>query len=312
MAEAIRTALRLACIRILRPIIRVLLEANVTAPELIEWVKLAFVEAARERLLQPDGTTSTDKIKRRRKDSQYSIWMVTGITRSDIRRIQRGSGTDLSEDRGRHRAQQVLAGWWNQEEFQSRSGRRPAILKRYGSYRSFEALCKKHSGEDQADTTILEELVRVGAARRLPKDRVQALRETFVTVKWAPSAIEEMGDDVSAHLETWLHNLLQPDDALLCTRVATSRVNPRAEGVVRKQLSLHLEPALAMAKQLVHNPKHSLPIEYSGESGDTLGVSCFIYRRLGNAPDLPVHVRRSSKASSNDTETSKRRSGLRQ
>src|ERR1700681_2039632 len=103
-----------AVLRLLDPLARLLLDAGIGIGEFHELAKRAYVRAALE------GT-------RQEKPNFSQIGVLTGIPRREIASLLENSDTaPLTVERGTQRAERVLRGWWNDQEFRDPAGR-PAI-----------------------------------------------------------------------------------------------------------------------------------------------------------------------------------------
>ena len=58
--------------------------------------------------------------------------------------------------------------------------------------------------------TLLKELLRVKAVRRLPDGKLEVLSRTFATARWDNTGIEMVGERVRDLLDTLVHNLKHP------------------------------------------------------------------------------------------------------
>src|SRR5215471_10440626 len=119
MSESLKAAVRAAVLRLLDPLVRWLMKAGVGIGDLIPLVKIAYVRAAREQGL----TSGTDLVR----PNTSRIAVLTGLTRREVRSILAAATEEPVHDRGRQRAERVLAGWWNDPSFQDSLGR-PAAL----------------------------------------------------------------------------------------------------------------------------------------------------------------------------------------
>jgi len=167
MTESIPEATRRAVLELLQPLARLLLKAGLGVGDLSALAKVAYVRAACEQ-----GRESGDELQR---PNATRIAVVTGLTRVEVAALLKGGDRVAHTDRGRHRAERVLAGWWSDDSFQDSSGV-PAVLPLKGRVRSFASLCRRYSG-DLRPGAILEELLRAQAVRKLPDGRVEAAPE---------------------------------------------------------------------------------------------------------------------------------------
>ena len=278
MKDGIKPALRKALIRILKPLIHSLFEVGFSASEFVDIVKVIYIDTARARL-QHTGSHRRSKRQRHTKPSQLAISSLTGVGRPFIRAYLNGTWRlDDPDKTGGPRPARVIDVWWNDPKWQTPAGR-PAKLPITGLGRTFQTLCKESSGEERAHNPILTELLRVGTVRVGPDRRVELLSQTYATVQWSALSIDQMGESVGSHIETWFYNFDNPDTALFCSNAVSENVKPHAEGVLRNQLRLQLDSTITYARRLLHSPRHSVAVDLTNEVGNALGVHCFMTRR---------------------------------
>ena len=166
MQTEFRTALAYMCRRVLYPLVRILVRFGVSAGELKSIVDSVYAHAGSEYLENQGERVSYSRLA-----------VITGINRSVLPAILAApregdfrprSGTQL------HRAARVLTGWHDDRDFQTRAGS-PAVLPIHGGRRSFEQLTRRYSGGVYY-WTILAELERVGAVKRVGNESVRAIR----------------------------------------------------------------------------------------------------------------------------------------
>ena len=108
----------------LEPLVRLLLTVGIGVGDFLALVKVAYVRVAREQGRETRGEL---------RPSASRIAIVTGLTRAEVAGIL-AADTDewRTSERGRQRAERVLAGWWNDPDFQTsdRRTRRVAALRR--------------------------------------------------------------------------------------------------------------------------------------------------------------------------------------
>ena len=124
MTEPLKRAVNQALLRMLLPLASLLLELGIGIGEFLSVAKLAYVRAARRQAKDGPAELLRPNVTR--------ISVVTGLTRKDVASIlAAGDDEPAVSPRGRHRAERVLSGWWNDSEFQDEFGR-PAVLREQG------------------------------------------------------------------------------------------------------------------------------------------------------------------------------------
>ncbi|MGH8290556.1 MAG: DUF6502 family protein [Steroidobacteraceae bacterium] len=263
MSESLKGAVRTAVLRLLEPLVKLLLDAGVGVGDFMSLVKVAYVKAASER----DGKGDTER------PNVGRIAVVTGMNRPEVTAIlAKGEAGTRSTEHNRQRAERVLSGWWTDSEFLNPQGE-PAVLHLKGPRRSFEALCRRYSGEFRT-TPILEELLRVRAVRRLPEGRIQALSRTYATVRWDPEGIAVLGEQLAEHCATLVANLEQPSRPRLARQVVNARLNPRYAPVLIRDIESNLRVQADSLLDTLNDPLHrSAP----GTPAMRLGVGIYVF-----------------------------------
>jgi len=200
-------ALSRACLRLLRPLARIMLRHGLSTYDFTRIANIAFVTAARDILREQGKPLSFSRVS-----------AITGLHRhvvSDIVNSADAGPADLATDKDyrRNRLARVLSGWFESPDYTDSEGR-PRSLSVDGPEPSFNSLVRRFSG-DIYPRIILDELVEVGAARILKDGSVRALTRRYTTGGAEPAAIEHLGNTVYDHLATLEHNLAAPPDARL-------------------------------------------------------------------------------------------------
>jgi len=286
MSEPLKAAVRLAVLRLLDPLVKWLLEAGMGVGDFVSLVKLAYVRAAREQGLKSGGEIKRPNVSR--------ISVVTGLTRFEVANILAADAAEPSHDRGRQRAERVLSGWWSDPSFQDTATGGPAILPVRGGKRSFAALVDRYSGERWRVATILDELVRVKAVRRLPDGKVEALSRTYATVRWDTDGVIAFGDHLAELTETLLHNLESPERARYVRRVVNVRLDPRYVPMLRRELELQAEALADAQHDVLNDPLHTLTGKPGEPAPAALGLTLYVIEP--RAPENAIVVRQTNRA----------------
>jgi hypothetical protein len=268
MSESLKSAIRAAVLRLLDPLVKWLLEAGIGVGDLLNLVKIAYVRAAREQGLLAGAEQQRPNASR--------IAVVTGLTRAEVASILAAGDADRPHDRGRQRAERVLSGWWNDPNFQDGSGT-PAVLPLQGSRRSFAALVRRYSGERWRVATILDELLRVKAVRRLPDGRLEALSRTYATVRWDPDGVTAFGEQLGEHCATLLHNLKFPARARYVRRVLNARLDPRYVPMLSRDLEQQADVLADSVDDALNDPKQTLEGDRSATGAASLGIAFYVF-----------------------------------
>jgi Family of unknown function (DUF6502) len=287
MGETLKDAVKLAVLRLLDPVVKFLIEAGMGVGDFVSLVKIAFVRAACEQ-----GRITGKELKR---PNVSRISVVTGLTRVEVANILATGAAEPRYDRWRQRAERVLSGWWNDAAFQDAAGH-PAILPLHGKRRSFAALVERYSGERWLVATILDELIRVRAVRRLPDGRLEAVSRSFATVRWDPDGVVAFGEQLNELAATLLHNLKYPARARYVRRALNARLDPRYIPMLVRDLEQQAEGFADAADDALNDPKQTVPGRSKDETA-SLGIALYVFEtqspeELYGATGSPVGKRR--------------------
>ncbi len=287
MVEPLKRAVKQALLRMLLPLASLLLELGIGIGEFLSVAKLAYVRAAQSQVNDGPGAMPRPNVTR--------ISVVTGLTRKDVASILAAGGVDLAiSPRGRHRAERVLSGWWNDSEFQDEFGR-PAVLREQGPGKSFAALCERYSG-DPRFSAILEELIRVQAVKQSADGRIAALSRTYATVRWDPEGVLELGEEMGEHCQTLLHNLKNPTRPRIARRIFNARLDPRYAPMLIRDLEQQLTTLVESADDAVNASQYTVPRD-EDQRTVKLGIGVYLFEGEGEGPvaNSPVNTARSGR-----------------
>lgn len=184
-----------AVARLLRPLVRILLANGMAFDAFVEIAKRAYVDVAMQEFAIPGRKQTTSRVS-----------VLTGLTRKEVQRVL--SGSERSENNtadSYHRAARVISGWVRDRKFLTAAGD-PDALALDGGSKSFGELVRRYSG-DMPARAMLDELLRVGAVRRLENGRVRLLTRAYVPRRSGAEKIDILGRDVADLIQTVDHNL---------------------------------------------------------------------------------------------------------
>lgn len=279
MTDSLKRAVHQALLRVLTPLAGLLLELGIGVGEFLTIAKIAYVRAARQQGGDTARTTSRPNATR--------IAVVTGLTRKDVAQILASNDDDpVVGSRGRHRAERVLSGWWNDPEFQDEFGR-PAALPEQGSSKSFASLCERYSG-DPRFAAILEELIRVNAVKQSADGRIAALSRTYATVRWDPDGVLELGDELADHCQTLVSNLRNPTHPRISRRIFNLRLDPRFAPMLIRDLEQQLATFSEGVDDAINASQYTLKGRSSVQAV-RLGIGLYMFEGKGAdpSPDSP-------------------------
>lgn len=187
--------------RLLRPLVKLLLNYSVQYPAFTNLLKQTYVEMATA--MPVDGKIQTDS----------RVSLLTGIHRLDVKRLRNeivsgNEGPPMSVSIGA----QIVARWTAHAEYLDNKGR-PLPLHRLasaGGMMSFESLVRSVS-KDIRPRVVLDEWLRLGIAQIDNLDRVILLTDAFIPSHGLDEKLFYLGKNVHDHLDACAHNLTQPD-----------------------------------------------------------------------------------------------------
>ena len=189
-----RTALALVCRRVLHPLIRILVRFGISAGEFKAIVDSVYAHAGSE-YLETNGERVTFS----------KLAVITGINRAFLPGILKAP-RNMFQPRSAvqlHRAARVLSGWYDDAKFRDRTGCPSTLPIEGASGATFRRLCELYSGNVYYQT-LLSELERLGAVRRVGRDKVRALRRMPVANDPnldSLAAMSELAGDLLATLD---------------------------------------------------------------------------------------------------------------
>ena len=267
MSESLKAAVQAAMLRMLAPLVRVLLAAGIGVGDFLALVKVAYVRAARD-----EGRDKRGELR----PNASRIAVVTGLTRAEVAAMLAADADERrTSDRGRHRAERVLSGWWNDPDFQTPGGE-PAVLPITGRSPSFEALVARYSNEPRV-TPILDELLRVNAVRRLSDGTLKALSRTYATVRWNPDGIAALGEQLSEHCATLLHNLEHPGEPRCVRRVINAQLDPQYRPMLLRDIEEQVDGLALSMDDALNDPQRTVRPVRGGREAVRLGVAIYVF-----------------------------------
>ncbi len=188
--RALLSALR----RLIRPLVRLLLDHRITWPALATLFREAYVEMAdREFGLEGKAQTTT------------RVSLLTGIHRKEVRRLRETDGQGEPASPAASLGAQLVARWIGDPRFLDATGR-PLPLPRRGVDPSFESLVESVSKDIRA-RAVLDEWFRLGVIEADVEDRVVLNRNAFVPEHGFDEKAFFFGRNLRDHIAAASHNL---------------------------------------------------------------------------------------------------------
>lgn len=266
MANTARAHALAACKRILPPLVRVLINLGISAPELSTVCKHVYVETAAERLAK-----SAKRVNRSR------IAIVTGLTRAEVTRLLKSRTLGAAtHERYLHRASRVLKGWLTDKDFVSRSGR-PRHLPLKGQRGSFHALVKRYSG-DIPPRAMLDELSAMAAIRRQKDGRIALSTRARVGSSMSSRQINSLGSSGRAVLDTLCHNLEDPSNPIFAASVSGVVIDQRIVDLLLARIQAQGNDFLSQIDDQFKHPPRGIRMRTRGRS-ERIGVTIVAHRQ---------------------------------
>lgn len=210
-------------VKMLRPIVGILMRAGVPFD--------AFAQVAREVYVD---IASREFGIRGRKTNTSRVAMLTGMTRAKVKQVmdemQSGSRPQNNSelDRARH-ASRILLGWHIDKRFTDASNK-PMPLPVDGPDASFSKLYEAYSGKVVPSTSLLKELIKVGAIEQLEDGRLIARSRLYAPHQSDPAALEHLCQAFCDLVSTGGFNLYRNDSTRArFERVATNQLVPASQ-----------------------------------------------------------------------------------
>ncbi|HAW52983.1 MAG TPA: hypothetical protein DCX54_11750 [Flavobacteriales bacterium] len=232
-SENTSTALTDALRRLLRPLIRLLIEKGVTFPQFRDMLKSVYVEVAEEHFNLSDGPTSVSR-----------IFVLTGIHRKDIKRLRRNDETtdpDNTSASNMGLGGYLVSRWTGDQRFLDLQGN-PLNLPRTSpnGSPSFDELVESGT-KDVRPRVILEEWRRLGIVHINDDNEICLNTTAFVPEHSFDEKAQYFGRHIHDHLATCANNLMAEKDPMFERSVYFSALTEASVAQLR---------ALAEAKSL--------------------------------------------------------------
>jgi len=182
--------------RVLRPVIGILIRSGLQFREFSAIARSVYVEVAGEEFGIRGRRTNTSRIA-----------LLTGLSRAQAKReldLMSTSPVDEPTDHVRP-ASRTLLGWYTDARFLGDDGQpRPLSLSEPDD---FPSLYESYSGKVVPVTTMVKELINVGAVEQLPDGRLLARSRSYTPGQSDPQALLRIGYAISDLAATAHHNL---------------------------------------------------------------------------------------------------------
>jgi hypothetical protein len=193
MSENVKKPLLAACRHLLHPLVRILLRHGVSYGEFSDSVRAAYIDIAKAELIPPG-----------RPHSDARLAILTGISKEEVHRV-RAMDQDEDSEVDLNRIARVLQGWCQDPAYLGPYGL-PLEIPFEGDGISFEQLAKTYT-DGSSPRALLDELLRVNAARETDDGYVRLINRTYVPTPLDPVGLERLGNVVNYFIDTVDFNL---------------------------------------------------------------------------------------------------------
>jgi len=217
------TALVRGLRRVLRPLVRLLLEKQITLPYLTNVLKEIYV-----------GVAADEFALEERKLTDSRISLLTGIHRKEVKRLRQLGDAPPARERGVALGALLVSRWIGDPRFLDSRGR-PKPLPRVakGEQATFDELVSSVS-KDIPVRSILDEWLRLGVAELDDRDRVRLREDSFVPAHGLEEKIHFFARNLGDHVAAGAHNILGEEPTFIDRSVFYDALSPSSVEELRK------------------------------------------------------------------------------
>ncbi len=278
MAQATHShALSAAILQLLRPLVRILLRNNLSHRTLADLAKQVYVDVA-----------NAEFAIHGKKQTVSRIAILSGLTRKDVHRLLKLSATSKSSKsisaEEYHRGSRVITGWLRDPKYGDGKGH-PRPLAMEGRGASFSALVNSYSG-DMPVRAMLDELLRVGAVKRLKDGRICLVSRGYIPQKGSLEKLQVLGADTADLISTIDHNIyLKPTKPHFQRKVMYDNVPREAAKEFRTVVAAEGQEFLEkLDRWLAHRDRDVNPAS-KGSGRVRVGLGVFQFEEQEPSPD---------------------------
>jgi len=246
-----QAALVQALRRVLKPLVRLMLEKGITFQYLSEMLKSLYVEVA-EREFRIDDKSPTDS----------RISLMSGVHRKDVSRLRMALQSEApAAPAVVSLGANLVAVWLGSPQYTNAAGQ-PLALPRFrseGGDISFEALVASVNS-DIRSKVVLDEWLRLGIAHMDDDKRVQLNADAFVPTEGFEEKAFYFGHNQHDHLAAAVHNLRGLQPAFMDRSVHYDALSSESvQALSRQSLELGMKALLAVNKTAMAAEQHDAP-----------------------------------------------------
>ncbi|MBW2724569.1 MAG: hypothetical protein JRE71_09295 [Deltaproteobacteria bacterium] len=207
-ANSVSSALTRAVYSLMLPLVRLLLEKQLTYASLMNLLKRVYVEVAGNEMV----------IEGRR---------LTGIHRKDIKRLRKEIADDVSMPNHASLGALVVSRWTGSPDFLDSDGNPIPLERSSVTGPSFESLVSSVNSDIPA-CSVLDEWLRLGVAVRDEHDRICLSETSFIPDQGLEEKLHFFGRNLHDHIATGAHNVLGEGPPFLDRSVYYDKLSPES------------------------------------------------------------------------------------
>ena len=255
------TALYSAVRRLLRPLVRILLDRGIAFDRFAELAREVYVDVAEAEFRLPG-----------RKQTVSRVSVLTGLSRKDVVRV-RGNPAPRDDEAAAsyNRAARVVTGWIQDHPMEgTASGAAPLPVEGEGS---FAGLVRRYSG-DMPVRAVLDELLRVDAVR-IRDGLVELVYRHYIPPLGETRKLVYLGEDAGDLISTIGHNLTaSAADSRFQRKVFYDNVPVESLPAIRALVRERCEPLLdELAREMSRHDRDVNPaVAGTGRTRAVVGI----------------------------------------
>ena len=205
-------------------LVTILFDNGITVQEFNQLIRDRAVRTATARVVKECGRKSKSRVA-----------IMTGLPRSEVRKILAHIEEDIKVQYGQNPARRVLTAWYDNPRFLMDSGE-PAVLPIFGQRRSFEKLVSIYGGGIPV-RAMLDELTQMNAVECLVGNKVRAKSRVPIFSGVTPNAITAIGERCGDLLRTLIDNLRTSNPPLFEATALTCHADGDMVPLARRELA---------------------------------------------------------------------------
>lgn len=236
--------------QVMKPVVRLCLRNSLHVQDVIESVKIAFIDAAREELESQEQKVNVSRLA-----------AMTGMHRRDVMRIFRDEEV---KEAPQGLVSRVIGHWQQNPKFQTKSGK-ARVLTFEGEDAEFQDLVKSVSN-DLHPGTVLFELERIGAIKKV-RGGVKLIARAYVPKGNLKEGLKLLANDTEDLMSAVENNLFEEKVVPnLHAKTEYDFIDPEAvpkirEWMLREGSALHQKARNFLAKfDTETNPNYDEPV----------------------------------------------------